>query len=166
MNHVARVAAVLGLPVLLVAACAAPPDRERSMSPADAKPSAATPSPPADGEAAALQGRRWAWKETVTSGDKRTVAQAGERYTLEFRADGRVTVRADCNRGSGGYEADARRLTFSPIALTKMMCPTGSQDAEFLQALAGVGGWRLEGDELVLRLTAGGGTMRFRPLRP
>ena len=42
--------------------------------------------------------------------------------------DGRVQLRADCNRGGARYDAGAgRTLTFSPAAITKMGCPPGSQ---------------------------------------
>jgi heat shock protein HslJ len=104
-------------------------------------------------DASTLAGPVWQWTETGAS---------PEHYTLQFMDDGRVVVRADCNRGSGRYTADASgNLTLSAIALTKMGCPAGSLDAAFMRDLREVSGYRLEGGTLRLALR-GGGSMTFR----
>src|SRR5689334_20704416 len=67
-----------------------------------------------------LAGGVWRWLPAGTS-------DASDRYTLEFMPDGRVQVRADCNRGAGRYTADPDgRLTLASIALTKIGCGAGS----------------------------------------
>ena len=78
----------------------------------------------------------FAWQETELAGGARVTPAAPERYTLEFGSDGRVRLRADCNRGSAAFETGANRtLALSAIGTTKMGCPSGSQDAEFLREL-------------------------------
>ena len=91
------------------------------------------------GSAAELGGSVFAWQETELAGGARVTPAAPERYTLEFGSDGRVRLRADCNRGSAAFETGAdRTLALSAIGTTKMGCPSGSQDAEYLRELGQV----------------------------
>ena len=52
-------------------------------------------------------------------------------------------------------------MKLSAAALTKMGCPAGSQDSEFVAALARVASYTVVNGELVLTL-GDGATMRFR----
>jgi len=73
----------------------------------------------------------WQWVRLTTPVEQMDV-DAPDRYTLRFGADGRVALRADCNRGMGGYTVSAdRRLALKPIALTRAMCPPGSLSDRF-----------------------------------
>jgi len=149
--------------IRLLAACSAP------AQPAAAALPPVTPImiPPAmaAGDDAALAGRVWRWTGTQRPDGRRVTPDAPERYTLEFLADGNVQLRADCNRGSARYTAGAdRSLTLSPAAVTKMGCPAGSQDTEFLRQLREVGGYRFADGDLVLALHPDAGSMRFAPL--
>jgi heat shock protein HslJ len=90
------------------------------------------------------------------------MAAAPESYTLAFDGGGRVNVRADCNRGGGSYEVDGTGIKFGAIALTRMGCPPGSQDGEFLRSLVQAAKYTVDRGELVLTL-ADGAAMRFRP---
>lgn len=143
-------------------ACAAPPARAPALPPVT--PIMIPPTIAADG-AEALGGRIWAWRRTQLSNDTVVLAQAPERYTLEFMPDGRVQLRVDCNRGGARYDAGAgRTLTLSAAATTKMGCPPGSQGTEFLRQLAQVGAYRFVDENLVLTLRLGAGSMTFAPL--
>lgn len=102
----------------------------------------------------------WQWQRAKLDG-REVVAAAPDRYTLRFEGGGRVLLRADCNRGSGSYEVDGGAMKLSPAALTRMACPPGSQDNEFLQALSRVTAYAINDKDLVLTLS-GGGTMSFR----
>ena len=97
--------------------------------------------------------------------DSRIKPDAPERYTLEFQPGGMVTVRADCNRGSGSYLLNGGALTFGPIAMTRAMCPPGSKDTEFLRGLAAVSGQLFRGNDLVLTLKFDSGSMIFTTTR-
>jgi heat shock protein HslJ len=103
-----------------------------------------------------LVGGAWHWQGPVGG-----PSAPRDTYTLEFTGDGRLVVRADCNRGAGRYViAGSDRLTLSAIATTKMGCPPGSLDTAFLRDLAEVESYRFEGEALRLA-TRGGGAMRF-----
>jgi len=102
----------------------------------------------------------WQWQRTDGPGTRSVASSAPDRYTVTFEGGGRVLVRADCNRGSGAYAVDGNAMTFKPIALSRMGCPAGSQDTEFVQALSKVNAYRFDGNALVLVLSDGA-TMRF-----
>ena len=121
----------------------------------------APPPPMAAAGDSLLTNTVWAWQGTQTKDGARIAPDAAERYALVFAPGGMVSVRADCNRGSGSYLLNGNQLTFGPIALTKMMCPPGSRDGEFLRGLAAVAGQSMSGNELVLTLQGDGGSMRF-----
>ena len=100
-----------------------------------------------------LVGGAWHWQGAP--------AAPRDAYTIELAPDGRLIVRADCNRGAGRYVIDAGdRLTLSGIVTTKMACPAGSLDTAFLRQLGEVQSYRFEGEALHLA-TRGGGEMRF-----
>jgi len=124
------------------------------------------PPPMAAAGDAMLTGTVWRWTETVMNNDTRIKPDAPERYTLEFQPGGMVSVRADCNRGSGSYLLNGSALTFGPIATTRAMCPPGSKDADFLRGLAAVSGQLFRGNDLVLTLKVDSGSMIFATSRP
>jgi len=121
------------------------------------------PPPPIAAQAeVSLTGTVWTW-QTSTHDDGAIVApDAPDRYTVEFLPGGRVSVRADCNRGSGSYTLDGARIALSPIALTKMLCPPGSKDREFLKDVGAVTGVAYRDNDLVLTTGSAAGAMRFR----
>jgi len=115
------------------------------------------------GSESSLTGRVWAWQGTQLSSNERIVPDGPERYTIEFQADSRVQLRADCNRGGAGYSAGAdRSLTVTPAATTKMGCPPGSKGTEFVRELTEVGGYDFVDGDLVLMLKSNAGAMRFK----
>lgn len=110
-----------------------------------------------------LIGTIWAWHATTGGSSERASVASPDRYTIELLPDGALHVRADCNRGAGRYTAADVDLRFSPIATTKIGCPAGSRDREFLDGLASIDAYRFEGIELVLATSDGRRTMRFQP---
>lgn len=86
-----------------------------------------------------------------------------ERYTVQFDADGRLAVRADCNTGFGSYRLDGSCLSLGPVALTRALCPPDSLDQQVLSQLAAVRGVRRDGERLVLLLEFDSGSMVFAP---
>jgi heat shock protein HslJ len=147
--------------VVAIAGCAAEP------SPPPRLPGAiSAPPPPIDvGGDSLLTGAVWRWQETRMRDGAKVIPDAPERYTLEFLPGGRATVRADCNRGTTSYLLNGTQLTFGPIAMTKMACPPGSRDAEFVKDLAAVSSQRFQGYELLLTLKDDSGSMRFTTTR-
>ena len=93
------------------------------------------------------------------------------KYTVSFDADGsgRDAFQVDCNRGSATWQGatsgpDSGSLTFGPIALTKMACPTPSSDAVVAAALSRVRSYLLSDGKLHLSLEADSGIMHFTPM--
>lgn len=118
--------------------------------------------PARDRTPAAATGTVWQWARTETPPETIEVP-APERYTLELSPNGRLLVRADCNRGTGSYRIGAGTIAFGPIATTRMACPPGSLDARYLSDLQRASGFFVEGGHLFVELPADAGTMRFRP---
>lgn len=110
-------------------------------------------------------GATFAWAGTDANGARRNAPADPTRYTITFEASGRATLLLDCNRGSAQWTREGDRLSLSPVASTKMMCPRGSLDVAFASDLAQVAQWRLDGRDLVLS-GRDGSTMRLRPAAP
>jgi para-nitrobenzyl esterase len=111
---------------------------------------------------AELAGSAWQLVEIQSMDDSVTRPDDGSKYTLAFDADGRVSLRADCNRGSGTWtSAQPSQLQFGPIAATRAMCPPGSLDARFLRDLGYVRSYVLREGRLYLALMADGGIYVF-----
>ena len=108
-----------------------------------------------------IVGPVWLWQRTQLVDGKLVTPAAPDRYTLAFQGGGRMNLRADCNRGTSAYEVNGNVMKLSAAALTKMGCPAGSQDAEFIAELGRVASYTVVSNELVLTLTDGG-AMRFR----
>ncbi|MET0683066.1 MAG: META domain-containing protein [Casimicrobiaceae bacterium] len=124
------------------------------------------PPPPIAAEDSLPIGVVWSWQMTQMSDGALVVPEGRDRYTLEFRPGGTVSVRADCNRGSATYVRSGNTLGIGPIALTKIACPSDSRDAEFLKGLGAVSGHLIRGNDLVLTLKVDSGAMQFTPSRP
>jgi heat shock protein HslJ len=104
----------------------------------------------------------WQWV-SFRSPVEQIIVDAPERYTIRFGRDGRVAVRADCNRGSTSYSVGAdRRIALGPIVLTRMMCPAGSRDARFVNDFGRATSYFLRDGYLFLELPVDSGTLRFR----
>ncbi|WP_417690658.1 META domain-containing protein [Pseudidiomarina sp.] len=64
-------------------------------------------------------------------------SEVTESPSLTFHSDQRVSGFAGCNYLNGGYEITGEGLRFSPLAVTKRMCPPAAMDyeAQFLREL-------------------------------
>jgi uncharacterized lipoprotein YbaY len=113
---------------------------------------------PTDGSS--LTGVVWQWQHTVTSTNSMTPDDPS-RYTIEFGSDGRGSIRADCNRGSGSYEVTGNQITFGPIATTLAACPPGSLDSDFLRQLDDAGVYTTDGSRLFIGLKSSVAVMSF-----
>ncbi|GIK40643.1 MAG: hypothetical protein BroJett011_44760 [Chloroflexota bacterium] len=104
---------------------------------------------------------RWRWQQTQESSGDLTTPLDPARYTIEFMADGRVAVQSDCNQGAGNYTANANTLDIGELATTKMACPPGSLDAEFMRQLDEVISYLFKDGSLYLELPVDSGSMEF-----
>lgn len=92
------------------------------------------------------------------------------RFTLHFEAEGRVTLRLDCNRGSGTWQAtptadSSGSLVFGPIAATRALCAAPHLDERLIRDLAYVRGYLIRDGKLFLTLMADGGIYEWHPQR-
>ncbi len=97
-----------------------------------------------------LEGTYWV-VDGLVAGDAVSSVPAGVNAILRF-IEGRVEVRAGCNQGSGTAAVDAGRITFGPVALTKMACSADAMAVEqhVVAVLAGVQPYSIAGDSLQL----------------
>lgn len=112
-NILSKMFFCVGPAVLLLGACqSAPPKASAPIT------QAATP--------AAMQGIRDVdWKLVQLDGQPVGIIN-GKPLTLRLTvADNRVTGFAGCNTFSGGFSQTSDRLTFTPLAMTRMACAEG-----------------------------------------
>jgi heat shock protein HslJ len=81
-------------------------------------------------------------------------------FTIQFDADGRIRVQADCNGCGGEYDLDGDSLQVSNLACTLIACPGPPVDRQFLEILVGDSTVEVDGDELTI--ASGEGTLRLR----
>jgi heat shock protein HslJ len=96
---------------------------------------------------------------SITSGDVATGVVSGTEITALFAADDTVSGSAGCNRFNGTYTRNAERLSFSPLATTKMACPgyVMTQERVFLDAMGEVASYTIDGTQSHLTLLDGAG---------
>jgi len=91
----------------------------------------------------------------------------GSKYTLHFEPGGRLTVRVDCNRGSGTWtSAGPSEIRFGPVGLTRMMCPPGSLHDRVARDFEYVRTYVIEDGHLFLSLMADAGIYEYEPSFP
>lgn len=103
----------------------------------------------------------WRWQQTQESSGNITTPPDPARYTIEFMAGGRVVVQADCNRGTGSYTVKTNILDLGGLVTTKVACPPGSLDVEFLRQLDEVISYLFKDGNLYLELPVDTGSMEF-----
>ncbi len=102
----------------------------------------------------------WYWIGSTVGGEAILVADP-TRYRIDFADASTMLVQADCNKGRGGYTLDAGRFAVGPIGLTKMGCPEGSQDLDFLAQLSSARALAPASDSLRIELSEDRGSMQF-----
>jgi para-nitrobenzyl esterase len=110
-----------------------------------------------------LTGVEWQWREFQGMDDTTIDVDHPGQYTLELRADGSYSFRADCNVGGGAYTRDGSSLTLEPGPITLAACPPDSLSDRFVRDLGYVRSFVMEDGELFLALFADGGILRFAP---
>jgi heat shock protein HslJ len=91
-----------------------------------------------------------------------------ERITASFAADGHVSFRLDCNRGTATWESvpgangTTGTLQFGPIAATRAMCPPPHLDERVVRNLAYVRSYLRQDGKPFMSLMADGGIYEWR----
>lgn len=90
-----------------------------------------------------------------------------ERYTLQFRADGSLALRLDCNRAMGKWAATPSTtggsLTLTGGAMTRAFCGPGAMDSQIARDLPRIRSYTFAGANLSLALEADGGIYLWAP---
>lgn len=108
-----------------------------------------------------LMGTVWKLQQIQMNDGSLTVPDAPENYTVEFMDDGNVVVQADCNQGRGSFTTTDNRLSIGELATTRMACPPGSSDTEFLRALNNASSFFFQDGQLIVELMYDSGSMVF-----
>jgi heat shock protein HslJ len=96
-----------------------------------------------------------------TGHDEARIADPGS-FTAEFGADGRVALKADCNRCGGGYTAGSGSLKVGPMACTRAYCTaTAPLDTTFTALVGSAQTWT-SSDDQHLELSSSAGVLRFQ----
>ena len=112
-------------------------------------------------EGSAITGVVWNWHQTRYNNDQQAVPVEPSHYTVEFMPDGKVHVRADCNRVGGIYSLEGKRLSIELTHSTRAMCPPDSLEASFKKDLGAAAIYFFKDDALYLDLKYDSGTMKF-----
>ncbi len=107
-----------------------------------------------------LKNTVWRWQSSTSATETMTVEKP-QNYQIEFRADGKIGVKADCNTGGGSYTTEDNNISFARIFTTKMFCGERSLDARFLRGLERARSFRVEGNNLFIGAEGENGTMKF-----
>jgi heat shock protein HslJ len=175
MKHMKKsysICVLLILIALLLAACGAQPappvptagpeQATPAAPPAQPKQTPTAPSQSAPESLLQLGGKVWQWTKTTYNDGKTIDVPTPANYTIEFfLADGKVTVKADCNNVLGSFTADASNMTITLGPSTRMACPPGSQDSEYVKELGEVAQYLFQGETLVLNFKTDSGAMTF-----
>ncbi len=78
-----------------------------------------------------------------------------QAYTLEFTSEGRLGMRADCNRCASSYEARGLDLSVGLMACTRAACPPESKSDDFISAVSGASSYLRYEQTLFLYYTGG-----------
>jgi heat shock protein HslJ len=146
---------------------------DKASPPSAAQPlgqSAAPATPPAP--TGPLAGTEWRLVEIQSMDDAVGTKRPEDPslYTMGLGADGRVSMRLNCNRANGSWSATPSAdptngaFEFGPLAGTRALCPPPSLDEEITRQAQYVRGYMLKDGRLYLSLMADGGILAWEPL--
>jgi heat shock protein HslJ len=162
---VSRRLVLLALTVLFVAvasaACGGGDDDEAAPP---AEPAPAEPVEPTVEGPPSLQGVVWEWQGSQYNDGSEAVPDDPSLYTIEFAEDGSAFILANCNTVRATYEENDGSISIVLGPSTKVACPEGSLDQEYLRDLEGAAIAFSDGTgDLLIDVKLDSGTMRFSP---
>jgi heat shock protein HslJ len=108
-----------------------------------------------------LVGPVWQWQKSEMTDGMVWEPPDPASYTIEFTAEGEVSIQADCNKASGGYTSDGSSLTITLGPMTLAACPPQSLSDEYLAQLGAAAHYSFQEGELLIDLQNGSGRMYF-----
>jgi len=129
---------------------------------------AAPPAPPPAAAASldpALAGT--SWRLVKLEGRDGAVLRPDDpsKYTLEFAADGRLSVRVDCNLGRGRWTADGKQIVFTNVSVTRTRCTPSPLQARMAAESGDVRDYVIRDGRLFLSVMTDN-VYEFEPYRP
>lgn len=116
----------------------------------------------APGNASVLIGPVWKWRYTQTNAGTNQNVSDPNQYGLQFFADGKLQIQADCNQGSGVYTTGANNaLTIQINQMTRAACPPGSLSDQYVQQLNSAVSYFTGGPDLVINIQNDTARMNF-----
>jgi len=123
------------------------------------------PAPSSAKSGGKLDGTSWQLVKFEGGDGKTLKPDDRSKYTITFNRNGRLTVRIDCNRGSGTWKSTGKnKLKFGPLALTRAMCPPESLHDRIAKDWEYVRSYVIKDGHLYLSLMADAGIYEFEPL--
>lgn len=109
----------------------------------------------------------WQLVKFVDSNGQSIVPDDKTKYTLTFDTQGQVSVRFDCNRGTGKWATASKgEIHFEALALTQAACPAGSLHDRLVKDWPRIRSYTQQNGQLFLALAAEGGSYHFEPTGP
>jgi para-nitrobenzyl esterase len=113
-----------------------------------------------------LAGTSWRLVQFQGGDDQVLKPDDRSKYTVQFNADGTVSVRLDCNRGRGTWKSSAPpQLELTPLALSRAMCPQMALHDQLAKQWTFIRSYLIRDAHLFLSLTADAGTYEFEPTK-
>ena len=103
----------------------------------------------------------WQWVQTLYNDGKKYVPSEPKQYTIRFRDDGTLKIRADCNLKGGRYAISGNRLSIEITQSTMAACPDGSLEDRFVRDLSAGARYFLKDGNLYIDLKYDSGTMKL-----
>lgn len=112
-------------------------------------PSSAATASAGSSTATALTGTVWQLQSFRRSDATSVEVQDPAKFTVQFTPDGKMSIRADCNRCSGSYSLTGTAFTANPaVACTRAACSSAPFDQDYVNALVDTTVARLNGATL------------------
>ena len=110
-----------------------------------------------------VTGTVWQWVQTLYNDDRKAAPADPRNYTVQFRKNGTLNVKADCNQKGGAYtySQEEKRLAIEITHSTMAACPEGSLEDEFVRGLSAAAIYFIKDGDLYIDLKYDSGTMRF-----
>ncbi len=105
----------------------------------------------------------WQWTQTLYNDDRTVVPENPENYTVQFKEDGTIRVKADCNVKGGTYSNPRGEgsISIEITHSTMAACPEDSLEDEFVKGLSAAAIYFFQDGDLYIDLKYDTGTMWF-----
>jgi heat shock protein HslJ len=110
-----------------------------------------------------LAGTAWVWTQTQMNDDSVTTPAQADAVQRTLGEDGSASTTTDCNSFNGTYTVDGNQIKIDLPISTRMACPDGAQEADYIKDLTSVQSFLFSDGNLVLELPFDSGGMIFAP---